>query len=110
MPAPETNATLMAAATDKRPIWLEVENPGAPTFGLLLPLEPELEPELDPEPEPEPDPEPDPDPAVPLGAEVTVPVPPLPAWLIKAAQFPVGALAETDVADPPKSQAEAPFP
>jgi len=108
MPAPETNATVIAATTDKTPTWPEAEKPGTPTFGLLLPLEPELEPE--PEPEPELDPDPDPEPPVPLGAEVTVPVPALPAWLIRAAQFPVGAVGEVVVADPLKSQAEAPFP
>src|ERR1700761_7212583 len=98
MPAPETNATVTAAAIVKKPIWGEVEKPGAPIFALLLPLEPEL----DPEPEPEPDPEPDPDPPVPLGADVTVPVPAFPAWLINAAQFPVGFVGEVVVADPLK--------
>jgi len=92
-----------AAATDKKPKWLEEEKPGTPAFELLLPLEPE-------EPEPELVPEPDPDPAVPLGAEVTVPVPALPAWLIKATQSPVGADGEVEVAEPLKSHAEAPFP
>src|ERR1700744_1550077 len=106
MPAPLTNATVTAATTDKKPKWLEEEKPGTPAFELLpppllpLPRDPELEPE----------PELDAEPAVPLGADVTVPVPTAPAWLIRVAQLPVGLVGEAVVADPLKSQAEAPFP
>jgi len=47
---------------------------------------------------------------VPEGAEVTVPVPADPASLIRAAQLPVGETAAWVVAEPLKSQAEAPLP
>jgi len=108
IPAPETNATVRPNATDRKLIWPEVTKLGEPALPLLLPLALALEPE--PELDPDPDPDPDPEPPVPLGAEVTVPVPWLPAWLIKVAQVPVGLVGEAVEADPLKSQAEAPLP
>lgn len=58
---------------------------------LLLPLPPLLPPTL----------------PVPVGAEVTVPVPCAPASLIKTEQVPVGEAADLSVAEPLKEQAEA---
>ena len=47
------------------------------------------------------------EPEVPVGWEVTVPVPAVPAWLIKLEQVPVALVVEVTVAEPPKLQADA---